>query len=160
MNESEPRQMNPDPLVSVVLITYNHAPYIERAIESILEQETSFPVEVLISDDHSTDATREIIDRVVARYQGPHTLVVRHRNPNLGRLGMNNFITTISEARGRYVALLEGDDYWTAKDKIATQAALLEAHPDVTMSGRTALSGRRSASRRKHHPHLLDDVSK
>lgn len=123
------------PHVSVVLITFNHQPYVADALRSIFEQRTDFPVEVIISDDHSTDATPGIIDSFLANLATPHTVRVLHRPANLGKRGMNNFVRTLGEAAGTYVALLEGDDYWTSRDKLATQARLLDTHPDVTLCG-------------------------
>jgi glycosyltransferase involved in cell wall biosynthesis len=122
-------------LVTVVVITYNHESYIKEAISSILTQETDFPVEIIISDDSSTDGTRRVIDETLEAQPTPHRVIKRYRQANLGRRGMNNFVRTISEATGQYIALLEGDDYWTSPHKIATQARFLASSPNVSLAG-------------------------
>jgi hypothetical protein len=127
--------MTHEPVVTVVVITFNHEQYVEDALRSILSQKTNFPVEVLISDDCSTDGTRRVIDAVVNAVASPHQVVRRYRDSNLGRRGMNNFVQTISEAKGRFVALLEGDDYWTSSDKLQSQVDLLNANPHVHLAG-------------------------
>lgn len=127
--------MTHEPVVTVVMITFNHEQYVEDALRSILTQKTNFPVEVLVSDDCSTDGTRRVIDAVANAESSPHQIVKRYRDGNLGRRGMNNFVQTISEAKGRYVALLEGDDYWTSSDKLQSQVDLLNANPQVHLAG-------------------------
>lgn len=108
--------------VSVLLITYNHEPFIAQAIESVLMQRTSFDYEIVIGEDCSTDNTRE----VVRSYAQAHPDVIRplFREHTMG-LSANN-MTALSVCRGEYVALLEGDDYWISDQKLEKQVALLE----------------------------------
>lgn len=117
------------PLVSVCIITYNHEEYIRQAIDSVLAQITEFPIEVLIGEDHSTDSTGEI----VAELEKEHPSLIRVvRSPT--NLGMNrNLIRTLEQCRGRYIALLEGDDLWISTRKLQEQAAFLENNPDCTV---------------------------
>lgn len=126
-----------DPLVSVSITTYNHAPYIARAVEGVLMQETTFPVELVVGDDCSTDGTREILHELQRRAPDRLRLVLPERN--LGRGGVPMFARTMEHVRGRYVAMLDGDDYWTAPDKLARQVAHLEANPECSMCFHDAL---------------------
>lgn len=120
-----------DVLVSVSITTYNHAPYIEQAVESVLAQETDFPFEIVIGDDCSTDGTRELLHELARRHPGRLTLVLPEHN--LGHRGVPMFARTLDVVRGRYIAMLDGDDYWTATDKLAVQVAHLEANPLCSM---------------------------
>jgi glycosyltransferase involved in cell wall biosynthesis len=115
------------PDVSVVLATYNHAPYIAKAIESVLRQSTARPFELIISDDASTDGTREIVDDAASRDSRIRT-IFSDRN-----LRSNEVVARgIRAARGRYVCLLDGDDHWLASDKLERQAALLDSNPEAS----------------------------
>ena len=117
------------PKVSVSLITYNHEKYIAEAIESALRQRTDFPFEIVVGDDGSSDATREILDSYAQRF--PDIIRLKYRDPNLGMV--RNAIQTISECAGEYIALLEGDDYWVDDDKLQVQHDFLEKNPDCSM---------------------------
>lgn len=115
------------PLVSVLMLTYNHAPYIGQAIESVLNQQTRYPFELIICDDASTDDTRE----VVRRYAADPRIVCsfQPRNTKFGK----NFVDGVMKIRGRYVAFCEGDDYWTHPQKLEMQVHFLEMHPDFSV---------------------------
>ncbi len=117
-----------DPVdVSVVIVTYNHERYIERALDSVLSQQTDRRMEVIISEDCSTDRTRQMVVEV-GRSDPRVTLHLSERN-----LRSNAVVARgLTAARGELVCLLDGDDYWTSPDKIERQAELLRAHPDVT----------------------------
>lgn len=112
--------------VSVLMITYNHEQFIAQALDSILNQDTCFEYEIVIGEDCSTDGTREIL----LSYQKLHPDKIRLLLPekNLGM--MANFIQTYAACRGDYVALLEGDDYWTSPHKLQQQADYLDNHPE------------------------------
>lgn len=120
--------------VSVSIITYNHASYIERAIESVLAQRTDFDFEVIIGEDDSTDGTRDIVRRYGERYLDRIRLFLNDRRNVIyidGRpTGRWNFINNLGHARGQYIALLEGDDYWTDPLKLQQQADYLDSHPE------------------------------
>jgi glycosyltransferase involved in cell wall biosynthesis len=114
------------PLVSITCITYNHEKYIAQAIDGFLMQETSFPYEIIIGEDCSTDNTREIIKRYCRQYPGLIKLVTSDSNVGARRNG----IRIRNEAKGKYIAVCEGDDYWTDPHKLQKQVDFLEAHPD------------------------------
>ena len=128
MNEPEVAGKPAPPKVTVLIITYNHRAHISQAIESALNQKTTFDFEIVIGDDCSTDGTREI----VAGYHTKHPEKVRVllHEKNLGQLGKLNFIQSLAASRGKYVALLEGDDYWISPDKLQKQADFLDDHPE------------------------------
>ena len=121
------------PLVSISCITYNHAPYIQDAIESFLMQKTSFPFEILIHDDASTDGTAQIIQEYQARY--PDLIFPYYQKENQFSRGIRAIGArfNIPRARGKYIAMCEGDDYWTDPLKLQKQVDFLEAHPDYVM---------------------------
>lgn len=123
-----------NPLVSVCLITYNHAKYIRQALDSVYAQETDFPIEVVIGDDCSTDGTTETVLEYQRRY--PEKTRVLLAKENLGQHtgnGRLNFVRTLQACRGEYVALLEGDDYWTNPEKLQKQVEFLEEQPEYVM---------------------------
>ncbi|RCW27027.1 glycosyltransferase [Marinilabilia salmonicolor] len=111
------------PLVSVCMITYNHEPYIAEAIEGVLMQKADFPFKLIIGEDHSTDNTRAICEDYAAKYPNIIELLPR-KEYNLGM--MPNFIRTLNACTGKYIALCEGDDYWTDFLKLQNQISFLE----------------------------------
>lgn len=118
-----------DVMLSVVMTTYNHEAYIAEAIESVLMQHTTFDVEIVVGEDCSSDATRSIVESYCAQYPERVRLVGSEHN-----VGMRaNYRRTIEAARGRYVAMLDGDDYFTASDKLQRQVELLERRADIGM---------------------------
>jgi glycosyltransferase involved in cell wall biosynthesis len=116
------------PKVSVVVMTYNHRRFIEQALDSALGQRTAFPCELLISEDCSTDGTREIVQDYQRRQPERIRLLLSERN-----LRSNAIVARgIEAARGQYIAMLDGDDYWTREDKLQRQADFLDTHPQCT----------------------------
>lgn len=111
-------------LISVLMITYNHEKYIERAIESVLMQEGDFDFELLIGNDKSPDNTKEILEK----YQSNEKIKIFNREKNLG--ATNNSWDLKIRAKGDYIAVLEGDDYWITKDKLQKQLEILEKNKD------------------------------
>jgi glycosyltransferase involved in cell wall biosynthesis len=119
------------PTVSVAVITYNHEQFIAQAIESVLMQETAFVVELVIGEDCSTDGTR----RIVQAYAGKYPKVIRALLPEKN-LGMaRNYEAVWQACRGKYIAWLEGDDYWRTPQKLQKQVTLMEANPHYSMCG-------------------------
>ncbi|MDA0322582.1 MAG: glycosyltransferase family A protein [Verrucomicrobia bacterium] len=127
------------PLVSVGLMTYNQRRWIDRCIEGIRRQDTSFKLEVVIGDDGSDDGTTDICRRFADDHPAALTVrhIVRDRNaPDRAKYSkeyMHNLTTTQSECSGKYVAILEGDDFWRDPQKLQTQVDFLEAHPEYSM---------------------------
>ncbi len=119
------------PLVSVAMMTRNHQDYIAQAIESVIAQECDFEIELLIGEDFSTDATRVVCERYLNKYPSVIRLIVAHRNVGI----QPNFLRLIGRCRGKYIALLEGDDYWTDNQKLQKQVAMLENHPEYSWCG-------------------------
>lgn len=119
----------PEPKVSVLLLTRNHEPFIAQALESVLEQQTAFPVEIIVGEDASTDQTRALVEQYARRYPGRVRPLYHPRNVGAGA----NLRACLAAARGEYLAMLEGDDYWTDPQKLALQVQWLDAHPDFTI---------------------------
>jgi glycosyltransferase involved in cell wall biosynthesis len=115
--------------LSVLIATYNQERYIEQAVRGALMQRTSFDYEILVADDCSTDGTREILRALAAEHPNRLRLVLNERN-----LGMHgNYRNVWMQCRGQYIAVLEGDDYWTDPTKLAKQVAFLDAHPECVL---------------------------
>jgi glycosyltransferase involved in cell wall biosynthesis len=115
--------------VSVCVITYNHEQFIEQCLFSILNQETNFDFEVVIGEDGSTDRTKTIISSLVEKNSNRMVLL-----PAIGNIGMlPNFTRTIKACEGKYIALCEGDDYWTDVKKLQKQVDFMDQNPDYVM---------------------------
>lgn len=111
--------------VSICMITYNHESFIAQAIEGILMQETDFPFELVIGEDHSTDSTLSICREYSEKFPGKIRLITSPQN-----VGMTaNFLRTYRACQGTYIAFCEGDDYWTDKQKLQKQANFLSENP-------------------------------
>lgn len=152
-------------IVSVAMITYNHERYIAQAIEGVLMQQTSFTYELVIGEDCSTDGTRRIVEDYALRF--PDRVRPLLRDHNLGMLV--NSVQTKLACRGAYIALCEGDDYWTDPRKLQKQVDFLVSHPGhvicfhpveqfVQATGET---GPRHESRRLNRPiYSLGDLAR
>ena len=116
------------PKVSVLCITYNHEKYIEATLDGFCRQVTDFDVEFIVADDCSTDGTQAIIKRYAARDR--RIVPILHRK-NLGVAG--NFESAAARAKGTFVALCEGDDYWTDPTKLQQQVEQMEGDPDLSI---------------------------
>ncbi|MEO0071189.1 MAG: glycosyltransferase [candidate division WOR-3 bacterium] len=124
---SDPAVMAVQPLVSIHMLTYNHEPYITRAIEGVLMQETNFPIELIIGEDCSTDRTREI----VLNYQQKRPDIIRVVLWKKNTGGLLNFQVVNKLLRGKYVAFCEGDDYWIHPKKLQIQIEIMESNPKI-----------------------------
>ncbi len=116
-------------MVSVCMITYNHENFIEQAIESIIQQKTSFCFELIIGEDASTDKTLSICQQLANKY--PDIIKLLPTNGNLG-IG-KNFYRTLNACNGNYIAVCEGDDFWHDKNKLQTQVDILEKNKDCIL---------------------------
>ena len=116
--------------MSICCLTYNHVAFIGQALDSFLMQDTRFPIEVIVHDDASTDGTSEIVAKYAA--ERPDVFVVIRQPQNLYSQGVRAMTMRfmLPRARGKYIALCEGDDYWTDPQKLQIQVNELEAHPE------------------------------
>lgn len=112
--------------VSVAVITYKMQQYIVDLLESILKQKTNFRFEIVVDDDCSPDSTREILLDYARRY--PDIFVLSLRDSNIG--GSKNMYGVLQKCRGKYIAILEGDDWWECDDKLQYQYDFMESHSE------------------------------
>lgn len=112
--------------VSVAVITYNMQQYLPQLLDSILMQKTNFVYEVVVDDDHSPDNSREILLEYQKRF--PDRIVLSLREQNVG--GSRNMYGVLRQCRGKYIAILEGDDWWECEDKLQYQFDFMENHPE------------------------------
>lgn len=121
------------PKVSASIITYNQLHYIGQTLDSVLNQETDFPYEVIVGDDFSNDGTRELLLEYQEKYPDKLRLILHEKN-NPGITGKINFVSTLKAARGQYMTILDGDDYWTSPHKLQAQVDLLDNNPNLAAS--------------------------
>ena len=122
------------PMVSICTVAYNHAPFIQQCMDGVLMQKTSFPIELLIHDDASTDETADII----REYEACHPDVIKaiYQTENQYSKGYQIWAKYLfPNVRGKYIALCDGDDYWTDPLKLQKQVDFLETHPDYAICG-------------------------
>lgn len=118
--------VGPAPKVSVLITTYNHERYLAQALESALAQQTSFPFEIVVGEDCSTDGTRAVLERFYADHPDVIRMVLPGEN-----LGPNHmYVQVMRAARGEYFAILDGDDFWVSVDKLQRQAQFLDDNDD------------------------------
>lgn len=131
-----------EPLVSVCVQTYQHADYIKECLEGILMQKTDFAYEVIVGEDASSDGTREICKEYAARYPDKIRLFLRSRNDvvhiNGKATGRFNLIENLNASRGEYIALCEGDDYWTDPFKLQGQVNFMSLNSQYYLIGSNA----------------------
>ncbi|MTI38090.1 glycosyltransferase family 2 protein [Fulvivirga lutimaris] len=127
------------PTVSICIVTYQHKDYIGQCIASVLKQETEYTFEILIGDDESSDGTREICQEYARKY--PHLIrLFFHKRENNIKIeghptGRFNFMYSLFQAKGRYISLLDGDDFWIDPLKLQKQLDFLEENQDYSMVG-------------------------
>ena len=124
---------NQEPLVSISCITYNHKNYIRECLDGFLMQKTTFPFEIIIHDDCSTDGTREIIEEYAAKY--PDIIFPMFQTENQYSKGVRSMMVrfNFTRCKGKYIALCEGDDYWTDSFKLQKQVDFLEKNDDFSI---------------------------
>ncbi|HET8804246.1 MAG TPA: glycosyltransferase family 2 protein [Aequorivita sp.] len=132
-----PNNARNNPLVSVIILTYQQKEYIKDCLEGILMQKTNFPFEIIIGEDDSHDGTREICIEYAKKYPDIIRLILQHRENNM-KLGevptlRFNLMYAIYSTRGKYIALCGGDDYWTDFRKLQKQFDILETRSDLAM---------------------------
>jgi glycosyltransferase involved in cell wall biosynthesis len=114
--------------VSVCLIAYNHAKFISQALQSIWVQSCRARIEVVLGDDASSDGTPEVAQAEAQRWGDRLTILRRESNLGVG----GNVLDTLAVCTGDYIALLEGDDFWTNPHKLERQIEMLERRPDAS----------------------------
>lgn len=127
-------QSNNKPFVAIYMITYNHESYIAQAVESIMIQQTNFEYKLFIGEDCSTDQTSEICKSLKGKY--PNKIELFLNKKNLGvPLNAKQIYKACFESGAKYIAMLEGDDYWTDSYKLQKQVDFLEANLDYVLVG-------------------------
>lgn len=126
---SDPKQIPENPVVSVIMLTYNHGPYLAEAIEGVVNQKTDFPIELLIGDDCSTDNTLQVALTYQKKY--PYLIRVLHAYSNSG--AAVNLARLIHACKGKFAALCEGDDYWIDECKLADQVDLIRDNEEISI---------------------------
>lgn len=119
------------PRASVVMITYKHEAFVAQAIEGVLMQKVNFDVELIISDDNSPDNTESVISNIIKTHPKGHWIKYTKHRKNKGM--MPNFIWTLKQCRGKYIALCEGDDYWNDPFKLQRQVDFLEKNKSYSI---------------------------
>ncbi len=147
------------PLVSICCLSYNQKDYIAQTLESMLAQKCDFGFEILIHDDASTDGTDEIIRSYAERF--PEIIFPLYETENQFSKGPVRNISGIfnfPRARGKYIAMCEGDDYWCDERKLSVQAAFMEAHDDCTLCFHSAwqLNGGLASAKKMMRPYDRD----
>jgi len=121
-----------DKKVSILIVTHDHEKYIAQAVASALQQEVNFEYEIVIGEDCSTDHTREIL-KELNRDHPEHIRLLLRENKGTGLPGKSNFVETLKACQGQYIALLDGDDYWTDVRKLQSQVDFMEGHPEYAL---------------------------
>lgn len=120
------------PLVSVVMITYGHEQYIKQAIEGVLMQECDFEIELVVANDCSPDSTDNVVNKIIKNNSKSSWIKY---NKHIHNKGANeNFFWAVQQCKGKYIALCEGDDYWTEPLKLQKQVDFLESNPSYVMA--------------------------
>lgn len=125
-----------NPVISVLMLTYNHQEYVGRALDSILGQKTDFSYEIVISDDASSDRTQDILLGYKDRFKEKISLLLSKVNQGL----IPNFLKAYKACRGKYIAICEGDDFWISRNKLQKQISYLESHPDCSLTFHRAVN--------------------
>lgn len=124
-------------MVSVIMMAYNHEPYIAQSIDSVLSQKVNFPYEIIIGEDGSKDNTPGILKAYQEKFPDKIRVIFQDQSKKIfveGKpTGRYNFMETLKQAKGKYTAMLDGDDYWVDDYKLQKQVDFLESHPDYAI---------------------------
>lgn len=121
-----------EPVVSVIMITYNHENFIKQAIEGVLNQETNFPFELIIANDCSPDSTALIVENIINSHPISDLINFIDNKTNLG--ANRNYLNAYKESKGKYIAVCEGDDFWADETKLQRQVDFLEKNPEYVLT--------------------------
>lgn len=143
--------------VTVCLITYNHEAFIEQALQGVFLQKTNFPFELVIADDGSTDNTRKLITEAIANVQIKTHLIFQEKNVG----AIQNWKDLLAFPKSKYIAYLEGDDYWTNENKLQAQFDFLEEHQDYVLHcGHSLIESKNPATNgKKVHPQFTSGTT-
>ena len=122
---------NAKPIVSVICATYNHSPYLATCLNSIVGQETDFDIEIIVHDDASTDGTQDLILAYARQYPQLIRPIIQHQNQYSDTHKLR--IELLEHARGEFVAICDGDDYWGDPRKLSKQLRFLREHPECVL---------------------------
>jgi glycosyltransferase involved in cell wall biosynthesis len=125
-------------MVSVDMITYKHESFIKQAIEGVLMQKTNFEYDLIIADDCSPDNTEEIVRNIIATHPKGHFIKYFRHEKNIGM--QPNGMFAVKQCKGKYIALCEGDDYWTDSNKLQKQVDFLENNSAFSLVGHFAVN--------------------
>ena len=123
--------MKQKPTVSICMITYNHQDFIEEAMLSVLNQKCNFEIELIVSNDCSTDQTHQIVTKIIQTHTNSNVIRYINHEKNLGM--MPNFVQTLQKCSGKYIAICDGDDYWIDDFKLQQQYDFLEEHQEFAL---------------------------
>ena len=152
-------------LVSIICTAYNHEKYIRDALEGFVMQKTNFKFEALVHDDASTDGTAAIIREYAEKYPDIIVPIIQTENQFSKKVGITHNIL-MPMAKGKYIAICEGDDFWTDENKLQLQVDFLESHPDYTACVHNSTlrycmknkKDRLIVSKKEEHDVLFEDV--
>lgn len=137
------------PYVNVLVITYNHASYIRQAIMSVIEQEVDFSLTVNVLDDCSTDGTQDIIRALKQEYPDKINLFINEKNIGY-KVTQKNFHKGFKTLNGKYISILEGDDYWSDTGKLQKQIDFLDNNPEYVGCAHNTLKVYENSTREPH----------
>lgn len=121
-------------MVSICCLVYNHEPFLRECFDGFVMQQTTFPIEILVHDDASTDNSAEIIREYTAKYPDLFKPIYQTENQYSKGKGYVGMTLNIERAKGKYIAFCEGDDYWTDMFKLQKQVEFLEEHEDFVVA--------------------------
>lgn len=142
-----------DTKVSVVMITYGHENYIKQAIKGVLNQKCNFNIELIVANDKSPDNTDQIINEIIANEPNSSIIKYINRSENIGM--MPNLLDALKNANGDYIAICDGDDYWTDNYKLQKQIDALESNPEYSLCFHNAKVVYENSVKK---PHLFNGV--
>lgn len=148
------------PLVSVCITTYQHQAFIEQCLQSVQNQKTDFPFEIIVGEDESSDGTRELCKRYAEQYTNNVRLFLRSRDDvryiNGNPTGRFNFLETLKAARGKYIAYCDGDDYWIDNHKLQKQFEYMEGNPELSLCFHNAYEVSEEGNRNAVFPNIKE----
>lgn len=125
------------PEVTICVPTFQHVKYIAECLESVLAQKTNFPIEIIIGEDDSTDGTREICKTYADKYPDKIRLLLRDGSKKVllygKKSGRLNHLGLYGSARGKYICICDGDDYWSDNNKLQLQYDAMKAEPSASL---------------------------